>query len=62
MKLKITHSGTSKGEKLYSVTDGFDCMFTGHLEEVKRFILIHNAKVQRREAEAAAVVASLRAG
>lgn len=58
--MKITYTGTMRGKKLYTVTRGRDRFFTGTLEEVKRYILIHNDKVRERKDTAEAVVATLR--
>lgn len=60
MKLKITPSGSVRGEKVYTVTDGCDRLFSGTLEEVKRFLVIHNSKVRQRKEAADAFVAALR--
>lgn len=60
MKLKITHTGSVRGQKLYTVTDGYDRFFTGTLEEVKRFIVIHNAKVRARKTAADAILQEIR--
>jgi len=61
MTMKITYAGTMRGQKLYTVTSEGDRFFTGTLEEVKRYILIHNAKVRGRQENAEAVLASIRA-
>ena len=58
--MKIVYTGTMRGRKLYTVTDGPDRFFTGTIEEVKRFVLIHNAKVRVRRESAETVVAALR--
>ena len=60
MTLKIAYSGTMRGEKLYTVTSAGDRFFTGTLEEVKRYILIHNAKVRERSEAAEALLQSIR--
>ena len=60
MKLKITHTGSVRGQKLYTVSDGQDRFFTGTLEEVKRFIILHNRKVGARKQAAEAMIAQLR--
>lgn len=62
MKMTIKQSGSHRGQKLYIVTDGVDRMFTGTLEEVKSFVLLHNAKVRERQESADAAVRALRAG
>ena len=62
MTLKITHTGTHRGKKLYTVTDGCDRFFTGTIDEVKRFVLLHNLKVRERREAADALLASVRAG
>jgi len=59
-KLKISQTGSVRGQKLYTVTDGSSRFFTGTLDEVKRFILIHNHKVQEREEAEAAYLAAVR--
>lgn len=58
--MKIKYAGTSRGRKLYSVSDSEDRFFTGTLDEVKRFVLMHNAKVQERRQQVAEQVAALR--
>ena len=58
--MKITYTGTMRGSKLYTVTDGRDRFFTGTIDEVKRFIMIHNTKVQNRKAAAQALEAALK--
>jgi len=60
MTLKITYAGTMRGQKLYTVTNGGDRFFTGSLEEVKRYILIHNAKVRERSEAAEAIQNAIR--
>lgn len=60
MTLKITFTGTMRGQKLYTVTSGSDRFFTGTLEEVKRYILIHGAKVRQRRQAADVVTATIR--
>lgn len=60
MTLKITYAGTMRGQKLYTVTSGGDRFFTGTLEEVKRYILIHNTKVRERKEAAQTVIAVMR--
>lgn len=62
MKLIIKHTGESRGEKLYTVTDGFESLFSGTIDEVKRFVLIHNRKVRERREAAESVIRALRAG
>ncbi|MAG56896.1 MAG: hypothetical protein CMJ83_11435 [Planctomycetes bacterium] len=61
MTLKITYAGTMRGQKLYTVTSEGDRFFTGTLDEVKRFILIHNTKVRERQDAADALLLSIRA-
>ncbi|MAB90044.1 MAG: hypothetical protein CMJ90_11360 [Planctomycetes bacterium] len=60
MTLKITYAGTVRGKKIYTVTSYGDRFFTGTLEEVKRYILIHNAKVQERKKAADVLTAAIR--
>lgn len=60
MTLKITYAGTMRGQKLYTVTSDGDRFFTGTLEEVKRYILIHNGKVRERQENAEAVLEAIR--
>ena len=60
MKLKISYSGTTRGQKLYTVSDGYDRFFTGTLEEVTRYILLHNHKVMEREEAAQALLRKIR--
>lgn len=60
MKLKITHTGSVRGQKLYTVTDGRDRFFTGTLEEVKRFLVLHNHKVTERKQAAEALLQIIR--
>lgn len=51
MNLIIRNAGAQRGVKLYSVYGGADRYFTGTLDEVKRFVAIHYAKIrERREA------------
>lgn len=58
--MKITFVGTSRGQKLYAVTSGDSRFFTGTLEEVKRFVLIHNQKVMDRREQAERQTAALK--
>lgn len=60
MTLKITYAGTMRGQKLYTVSSGGDRFFTGNLEEVKRYILIHNSKVRERSEAADALLNAIR--
>lgn len=62
MFMKIQFSGTMRGKKLYTVTSGGDRFFTGTLEEVKRFIQIHNHKVKERKDAFEAILSTIRAG
>lgn len=59
--MKIQYTGTLRGKKLYTVTSGSDRFFTGTLEEVKRFVMIHNAKVRERKEAEMAILAAARA-
>ncbi len=61
MTMKIQYSGTLRGKKLYTVTSGSDRFFTGTLEEVKRFVMIHNQKVRERQNAFEAHLAAVRA-
>jgi hypothetical protein len=61
MQLKITYSGTMRGQKLYAVSGGGDRFFTGTLEEVKRYIIIHNEKIRQRRDHEQALLAAMRA-
>ena len=56
--MKITYTGTMRGKKLYTVTDGLDRFFTGTLDEVKTYIAIHNQKVKARKDASNAVLVS----
>ena len=60
--MRITYTGTMRGKKLYTVTSGGDRFFTGTLEEVKRFLVIHNSKVRERQVAFDALLSSIRAG
>jgi hypothetical protein len=62
MNMKIQYSGTMRGKKLYTVTSGSDRFFTGTLEEVKRFVMIHNNKVRERNEAFEAILTAIRAG
>lgn len=62
MLMRIQYSGTMRGKKLYTVTSGSDRFFTGTLEEVKRFIMIHNGKVRERKENFEAILSAIRAG
>ena len=62
MTLKIVYSGTSRGRKIYTVHCEGERYFTGTLEEVKRYILIHKTKVRERREAAEAMIAALKAG
>ena len=43
-----------RGERLYTVFGDGERFFTGSMEEVKRYVVIHYAKIrERREAEEA---------
>ena len=62
MKMIIKHTGTHRDEKLYTVTDGEENLFSGTIDEVKRFVLIHNRKVKERREAAESTIRALRAG
>lgn len=62
MRLLIKQSGMHRGEKLYTISTGEDPLFTGTLDEVKRFLAIHNGKVRERRRQVEAAEAALRAG
>jgi chorismate synthase len=48
--MKVTCVGSMRGQKMYAVVEGSDRMFTGTLEEVKRYLDIRRAKIAEREA------------
>ncbi len=60
MTLKITYAGTTRGSKLYTVSKAGDRFFTGTLEEVKRYIVLHSAKVRERKEAADALLRQIR--
>jgi len=60
MKMTITHSGSVQGQKVYTVSNGQDRFFTGTLEEVKRYILVHNHKVMERRIVVDALLRTIR--
>jgi hypothetical protein len=60
MKMRIVRNGSVRGQKMYTVTDGQDRLFTGALDEVKRFVIVHNEKVRVRREAAEALLASIR--
>ena len=61
MTMKIQYAGTMRGKKLFTVTSGSDRFFTGTLEEVKRFVMIHNSKVRERKVALDAILSAIRA-
>ena len=60
MTLKIKFAGTTRGKKLYTVSRAGDRFFTGTLDEVKRYIALHNAKVRERKEAADALLREIR--
>jgi hypothetical protein len=58
MSLNITYEGTIRGKRLYSIYEGRDRVFTGTLDEVKRYLLVRTEKSHRRiQAEQAYLMA-----
>lgn len=58
--MKVTFTGTLRGKKIYAVVDGSDRMFSGTLEEVKRYLLVRNHKIRERENALAAHLQQVR--
>jgi hypothetical protein len=48
MTLKITYAGTVRGKRLFTILEGRDPVFTGTLQEVKRYLVIRTEKAHRR--------------
>jgi hypothetical protein len=48
MTLKITYAGTVRGKRLFTIFEGRDPVFTGTLQEVKRYLMIRTEKTHRR--------------
>ncbi|MSR74044.1 MAG: hypothetical protein EXS14_01020 [Planctomycetes bacterium] len=59
--MRITYVASIRGKKMYAVTSKGEHLFTGAIEEVQRFIEIHNAKIRERGALEAALLQQIRA-
>ncbi|HMS15426.1 MAG TPA: hypothetical protein PKA37_01210 [Planctomycetota bacterium] len=60
MNLVIKCCDPLRGERLYSVYGDGERFFTGTMDEVKRYVVIHYAKIRERRKVEEAILAKVR--
>ncbi len=56
MKVTLENAGTDRGKRLYKVIRNGFVLFTGTLDEVKRFLAVRVEKIDTRKAAEAALL------
>ncbi len=59
--MRITFVASVRGKKMYTVTANGERLFTGAIDEVQRFVEIHEHKIRERDAAEAAILNQVRA-
>lgn len=60
MQVVIQNAGTDRGRRLYKVLRNGFVLFTGTLEEVKRFLAVRVEKIESRRALEATLLSEVR--
>jgi hypothetical protein len=60
MQVVIQNAGTDRGRRLYKVLRNGFVIFTGTLEEVKRFLSVRVEKIESRRALEASLLSDVR--